>query len=235
MSATENLEELTEFFDNLKIDIKSVLKLNESINKLKPIFEKYLEDSSIEIEGRIGIYDEDKKKFSSNIGNKNYQIIENLLESCNDWTEKKVIHQTDYSDGKLRLTQNEDGTQRCIKKTRKHVEDFIIDNGPLDFRIAINEEISVDVDTFPVTKKSNNVRKKDRKTFSYKMWDFDLTKVTTKKGKIEETSYEFEIELIKQRNEINDSNYLAESLLLKILDNIKVCGDMDNTSIRIVK
>ena len=228
------MDEILEHFDNLKIDVTSFLKLNESIGSLQPIFEKYLKDPNVEIEGRLGIYDEDKKKFSSNVGKDNYNKIQHLLESCPKWNAKDDTNETDYSSKKMRLSQNENGTQRCVKKTRIMVIDFILENGPLDFRVAVNKEVPVDVDSFPTTEKSENVRKKNRKTFQYKMWNFDLTKVITRKTSIEEHSYEFEIELSKERNEIIDTKYLSESLLLKLLDSIKVCGDMNNTSVRIV-
>jgi hypothetical protein len=232
---TQQMEDILENFDNLKIDVRSHLKLNESIELLKPIFEKYLKDPSIEIEGRLGIYDEDKKKFSSNIGKENYNKIEHLLKSCSEWVDKGEINETDFSSKKLRLSQNENGTQRCIKKTRILVVDFVLENGPLDFRVAVNKEIPVDVELFPMREKSESVRKKNRKSFNYKMWNFDLTKVVTKKSSIEEHSYEFEIELNKEKNNIQDSKYLSESLILKLLDNIKICGDMNNTSISIVQ
>ena len=58
---------------------------------------------------------------------------------------------------------------------------------------------------------SENVRNKSRKSYQYKMWNFDLTKVVTRKSSIEEHSYEFEIELNKGINNINDSKYFLSS------------------------
>ena len=202
------------------------MKFTKAANHLENVISKYIDDPTIEIEGRIGIKNSDS--FSSNIGDANFEVIKKMLNSGKgkDWLPcEKSINHTDYFDKNYRLSVYEDGTRRCIQKKRIENVDFILDNGTLDFRISISREIPVDIDSFPLTDKCKGSRNKKRSTYKYKMWDFDLTEITQRKDKGDDTSYEFEIELNSERNKIKNPKYISESIILKLLDAIRCCDD----------
>jgi hypothetical protein len=231
-------ENFTNVIDSIVKKMESVnirMDMSEVIEKVSEVFDKYKDDPLVEIEGRLGIYEEDSRTFGTNIGDEHYENIKKLMMSGNKWKNTKETLETDYISKKLRLSVSDNGEQRCIEKKRLLNINFIIDNGPIDFRVSVSKEIPVDTDKFPLKSKCEHSRTKKRNTWEYKMWDFDLTEVRTNKKDSEEISYEFEIELRKNRNTIQDSKYLSESLILKMFDVIGTCGTLsESCKIRIV-
>lgn len=204
------------------------MEFDKVVEHLEQMMYKYIDDPTIEVEVRLGIYDEEDKKFSSNIGDKNFEKIKNLLDSGKDknWIHpEKYIQQTDYFHGNYRLTVYEDGKQKCVEKKRLENINLVLENGPFDIRVSFSSEIPVDVDSFPVKEKCEYTRSKKRFTYKYKMWDFEITEINEQVQNGNELAYEYEIELNKNRNKIKNVKYISESMLLKILDAVKHCDE----------
>lgn len=208
------------------------MDFDKVVDHLQKIMNKYIDDPTIEIEARIGIFDEDdNKKFSPNIGDDQFEKIKKLLDSGKDeeWIKpKNCINQTDYFNNKYRLSVYEDGKQRCMEKKRLENVNIVLKDGPYDIRISFSKETPVDVDSFPTKDKCGESRTKKRFTYKYKMWDFDLTEITHNISGEEGISYEYEIELDNIRNKIKDTTYLSKSIMLKILDIKKVYDEKDD-------
>ena len=214
------------------------MEFDKVVEHLEKIIYKYIDDPTIEIEARLGVYDEDDKIFSSNIGDKRFEEIKKMLDSGTGehWENpEKYVKQTDYFNDKYRLSVFEDGKQRCIQKNRIENVNFIVENGPFDIRVSISKEIPVDVDSFPIKDKCGNSRTKKRFTYKYKnMWNFDLTEIDEMIDGGNELAYEYEIEL-NNINKIKNAKYISESLMLKILDAVKMCDeDEEEYKIKII-
>jgi hypothetical protein len=218
------------------------MDLKETIDALTVMVDKYINDPTVEIEGRLGIYDENEKIFDSNIGDEFYKKINEMLVSGTGeyWRKTETTLQTDYLHKNMRLSVSDDASQRCITKERLESLTFILEGGNLDFRISASREVPIDTDKFPTKEKCKFIRQKQRQHFGYKMWDFDLTEVnsiqTDQKKKKKVIGYEYEIELNRTINDIVDTKYLCHSVLLKLLDAIGSCGKLEpDSKISLVK
>lgn len=228
-----------EDIDNKLKDLKlTSSKLEESIqnvkNELIPLLNKYLNEPHIEIEARLGIYDEETNQFDSNIGDIFYNNIKSILDTSqgNGWKNSQHIVSTDYFFKKYRLSVTNECEQTCIEKIKLETINIVVDEGPIDIRITISKEIPVETSKFPIKEKCKK-REKDRLRYTYKMWNFDLTKV--KLGN--DIFHELEIEL-ENTEDNKDPEYLAHSLILKILDTAKMCNKFENiedTKLRIIE
>lgn len=192
--------------------------------------EKYKNVPNIEIEGRLGIFDQEGKCFDTNIGEDYYKSIDSLLNSCTVWDTSAENHITDFFNDRLRLSvDNNTAQQYCVEKKKLEKFTFINENGPLDFRISISKEDPVRVDKFP-TKNRNSMkqREKKRKSFVMRDYSFDLTKVTNKnKENIVEEYYEYEVE--NKKKEIKDTKHIVHSIVLKLLDATYACDGFIKT------
>jgi hypothetical protein len=65
------------------------IDFSKIVEPIQKALEKYKNLPNIELEGRLGIWDEDNQTFDSNIGEEYYNTINQLLESCQKWEDKK--------------------------------------------------------------------------------------------------------------------------------------------------
>jgi len=104
------------------------------------------------------------------------------------------IKETDkfYKDG-TRVSVDSDGkVVRSIKKTTLKSIDILCPTFLYDFRISANTEKPVQK---PVPKlEATHSREKDRLSYQFEFWSFDMTTVTMRKETSEEIYFEFEIE-----------------------------------------
>mgnify|MGYP006147449689 CR=1 FL=1 len=174
-----------EFIDKIITDVKSCI---ESIPEENQEF--------IEIEARLGIFDQENKIFDSNIGEDNYEMIESMLNTFNGWKNFSKSETTDYYSENMRLSICSEGTKKCIEKTRIKNFTYMTENLPLDIRISISIEKPIAVSKFPRAKSSLKNRQKSRISREYQKATFDTTKViSTDKGETVET-FEIEVEHI---------------------------------------
>jgi hypothetical protein len=192
---------------------------------IKDLLLKYRWMSYIEIEVRFGWYDKLSKKFNSDIGGEFYDLISEKLNSFDKWDQIMDNNTVDYyTKTGVRVTTNSKGVilDKCIKK-KVYIQDVIINGSPYDVRISVcTEKPCVSNDNVFVY-----TRNKHRKSYTYKMWSYDLTHVETPikyfKDRYKESniSYEFELEL-KNINADLDNDYLSESICMKIEDILNI-------------
>ena len=202
------------------------------ILKLVELLDKYKHYSNIEIEIRLGYIQENY--FDTNITNEYYKKINNTLNSFDDWSYNDNKTTTDYYDGNLRLSIDNEGNRSAMKKVRLVDIDIVYDSGPFDIRISVSQETPID----PNDVNNNNLktsRNKKRITRIYDKWKFDLSEVMTENNNLKKKSYEFEIEIdnpfdtLKKYN--NDSIYVAHSTLLKLRQVINMCEEPEDVDI----
>lgn len=179
---------------------------------------KYDNLDSIELEARLGIYDE---SFDPNIGEEHYNTILGMLDSFDGWLEKSKIKCIDKYNKNLRLTTYEylDETKekepKCIEKVKLKNFTFVTENLPFDFRISISREISVPVSKFNNKKKDLYQRVKTRDSRIFQNASFDLTIVETKEDSNIIQSFEYEIEHV---GEFKCKKEAVFQMLYKLLD-----------------
>lgn len=227
--------------------LETSFDFSQIVEPVKEMLEKYKNLPNIEVEGRLGIYDNETNRFDTNIGEEYYDSIKDLLESCNKWDKVNDINVTDYFNDKLRLTvDNKTAQQCCIEKKKLASFTFVNENCPLDFRISISKEDPVRVEKFPTKGRQNmKQREKSRKQHTFKEFSYDLTKVSTKnKNKTAEEYFEYEVESIANVNTMDAGNTVF-SIILKLLDATYACEGfvktdenqlpMDNLNIHMIK
>lgn len=206
------------------------------LGTLRDTMLKYGFQEDAEIEIRLG-HTEVKgkgKRFVPGIQEEMFVKIYGTLLSNTRWesTERHVTK--DYSDGEIRITMNE----RCdvlavIRKKTVWATDVEMMEGPFDFRVGVARETPVQLsreELEKVVQHSKIVRLKDRHSFFYKHWRYDLTMVHYDQKRREtemedgemESDYvcEVELEVRGRQLEKNEFNalYLAESTILKVFD-----------------
>ena len=204
------------------------MDFSQIVQPIKTVLEKYKDNKDfLEIEGRLGIYDSDNKNFDSNIGEEYYNTIKNLLDSCPEWSETEKSHITDYFCGSLRLSIDDQGSQRCIEKLKPDRYTFINESGPLDFRLSISKENPQKVSKFPSDRSKLKSREKIRNTYYIDNYKFDLTKVISKENKEIEEYFEFEVEYTGEFQESTDE--IVQHIVVKLLDGSFACENFIKT------
>ncbi len=184
------------------------------------------EYDDLEVEFRLGNKYTDM--FTSDITKKNQEIIMNKLEKSykKGIFEKEVKRIEDiFYDGK-RISKCDNKVISIIKK-KIFKEDVKFDDSPMDIRISVSREIEQILDEDEILEEDVFRRNKTRTVFIYKNWNYELTEVVTLKNGIEETTYEFELE-IRDINEIKktiDKDKLLVSSYNKICDVIGFIKD----------
>ena len=206
-------------------------ELTDGIEELRKIIKKYKLNKNIEIEIRIGQI-QDNNHFKSGLCSEEfYNKIKTKLDSSKDWL--NVIHtKTDEinSNGIRRITHFNDKKivkNSSIKKQRLKNINLKYNNTPYDLRISVSTEIESDVKI-----KTGTIRIKDRVSYCYKDYRFDLTKVTQTENTVKNINYEFEVEFMNLDNEVSDL-YRAHSGLLIMRDIVNMCEEIQNAKLEL--
>ena len=202
-------------------------ELKSGIDELTTLFYRYKKNENIEIELRLGrILD---TKFQPGLGSEEFYIlIKKKLDSCNHF-EKKISTTTEelIKDG-IRKTVSLNGKkvmkQQCIRKDKLYTSNFEYTKTPYDIRISVAKEIPIEEKI-----RSGLTRKKQRTSYYYKDYRFDLTKVEQIDNSASTVLYEFEVEFINLNNGVSDI-YRAHSGFLLIRDIINMCEDVQKDS-----
>lgn len=195
------------------------------VEPIKAVFERHassVKKGAIEIEGRLGIYDHENKKFDTNIGEEYYTNIKEMLDSCKEWNSVENIDTTDHINDKFRLsTNNKTASVSCIEKKKLASFTITSETTPLDFRITISVEIPVKVEKF--SKKNVSIQR-DKNRYQYKLDDYsyDLTKIATTTTKKEE-HFEYEVERLSETEISKDMGQTVFSIIMKLLDASYAC------------
>jgi hypothetical protein len=182
-------------------------------HEIHRLLERHQCKPHIEIEARFGWKLD--TYFDTNIQSEFYDNIYRKLDSPTlyktDETSKVYI----WKNMRIIVVNN-----RILMVQRKiiieHV-DLRLEGTPYDVRLSVCQEIPVKSYPENILHMATLIRERNRSTFQYKMWSYDLTSVFV--PLTGETLYEFEIELNSHTVDRGTSpNYLAQSLALKIHD-----------------
>lgn len=195
--------------------------------ELERLIHKYRYVPHVEIEVRFGWSDPTTNAFDSNIRERYFTPLKNVLSKSFKSHERSIS--TVYHDAKTnaRGIDSPDPRHRQLPhvKTRLETVDVRFEGTPFDARIAVSVETPIDCIRHPHVPQWTPVRTRYRDTFRYKMWNYDLTSSVYVEPVNDTTHvYEFEIELnCALANELGaTSAYLSESLRLKMSDVVKM-------------
>jgi hypothetical protein len=192
--------------------------------ELERLIHKYRYLPYVEIEVRFGWSNTDLNTFDTNIRERYFTPLHTVLSNAFKSHERSVS--TVYKDPKTnaRGIESSDPKYRQIPhvKTKLETVDVRFEGTPFDVRIAVSVETPIEIyhgsDWIPV-------RTRDRNTYRYKMWKYELTSSVYNEP-VDDTVqvYEFEIELdCALANEMGvTSAYLSESLRLKLNDIVQM-------------
>lgn len=156
----------------------------------------------IELEAKIGKLT--NNGFVPGVTEEQFYTLKHEMDKSTAWNSKKYTQSTDVMCGDVRNVYETDKTYAIYKNRIQNVDfDY--------FRISVSEEKPCDVQDLQGANKST--RKKERWSYFYKMWRYDLTKVI-QNNKI---NYEVEIELFDIALACQHTkNYLTTSFIHKI-------------------
>lgn len=162
------------------------------------------------------------------------KVFGTLLYGNGCWERQLRVKETDYVLGETRVSVNDVG-EVVGSMVKRQVAAIDVDAAgcPFDFRVGVSREAPVELtreEADEVIKNYGVRRAKDRQSFKYKHWRYDMTMVTHSgrgddvdpedRAEMTNVTYEIELEIRPCGLEKTEFNalYLAESTLLKILD-----------------
>lgn len=204
----------------------------DAINLIKSHVDKFKDSSNIEIEFRLGYFED--SRFNSNIGHVYFDRIKQVLESTKIWAKVVKTESEDFMHKDYRLSVFPDGSEVAIKKERLQNLDFALTGSSYDVRVSFSRETPVP-QTKVQSKKSRatNVFKRHKIRTSFVLGDyvsFDLSEVKTEDNGVMDLSYELELELTglaMLKSKAMTSHYLVHDILLKIIDLVAIVEPLD--------
>jgi len=205
-------------------------ELADGIYALEKVIKSHKNSLNVEIELRIGQIIENK--FKSGLGSEEfYNKIKELLESNKNWDRIVRTKTDELNNNGIRKITHFNGKkvpkQSCIQKTRIKTINLKYTNCPYDIRISVAREVDSEEKI-----KTGTLRKKERDSYYYNNFRFDLTKVIQTENTVVSTNYEFEIEFLNLKNDVSDI-YRAHSALLKMRDIINNCEKIEDAKLEI--
>ncbi|GAQ88703.1 hypothetical protein KFL_004530070 [Klebsormidium nitens] len=213
------------------------------LDKMTEYFKRHAFAPNNELEVRLGKVHEKPRRFEPGVSANMFHKILEGLRSYQSWEDETVTRHTDYLTGERRLRVYEDpGMPPELVAKRSLVSLDVVSMGsPFDFRFSIAKEKVVEAteqDITSITANAKHIRHKERMTFAYKAWLFDLTIVRSQSGAssvptddcFDDTSeernggrvYEVEIELRNLATKVKKTAFnamrLADSTLIKLFD-----------------
>ncbi len=206
-------------------------EMSEIIDTLVKYVEMFKDVPGLEIEFRLGYIEKDT--FNSNVSVEFYDKIKNELLNSSLF-QKIHTESIDTIYGSKNHVRHSSCDNSYTQKTR--LCNIDISYEPFDIRVSFSKEEIVK------TKPRSKVvytRNKNRDSFLYKFWSYDITKVTQNENSLDVVNHEIEIEIkkdISKENNIEFFRYLIESSLMKINDLSKICEpDLSTTNFKIIK
>lgn len=210
-------------------------QLSDAIAVLEDIIKKYKLNESVEIELRIGQFNQGS--FCPGLRSEEFYLkVKNALESCKSFTKTLESYTEELVHNGFRRTMlfNTKKVQKniTIKKEKLLVKDFNYKGTPYDVRISVCTEKEV-ASHEKIKSGEGILRKKKRNSFFIDFFRFDLTKVITVDNTVETTTYEFEIEITR---DFIDAHHTAHSALLKMRDIVNICEEItDESKMELIK
>lgn len=196
------------------------------------LLNSYRTMENVEIECRFGW--KPKKEFVTDIGEKFYKSIMETMDTSSVC--KKSTEDTDVYVNKTTRVITKGDTKEIIKvEQKKKIKfmDFALDGTPFDLRLSVCQEIKKPKKIN--LQKYERIRNKLRTSYVYKMWSYDVTRVTRyEHDNIIDTVYECELELLLgELSDEHTNEYLAESCSLKLNDIIQMSvGDFEKIHLK---
>lgn len=222
------------------------------VDKMSDYFKRHAFEPQNELEVRIGKLYEKPRRFESGVSANMFGKILESLRSCQTWEDESIINHVDYFHGDKRLRVYDDPgiPPEIVSKRSLLSMDVQALGSPFDFRFSVSKEKAINAserDIAEIMEKVKTVRYKERITFAYKVWLFDLTVVKSQNMEppapsddcFDDTSEErnggrlFEVELEinnvagKLEKTAHNAFYLADSTLLKLFDIMNFVEDVD--------
>jgi len=194
--------------------------------------------TEIELEARLGKFDKDFP-FSPGIHLLYFNDAVKRFDKCTEWTKVEDWREEIdvILDGNIRSRIYFDGCKMCkqtiIKK--KLFSNFFICTGRraatnaacgMDIRVCVSSEEKVDTLTLPPFCQTQFVRKKQRKSYYFRHWRFDVSRVWEGKSRLQvddaqqnmTPKYEIEMELIDPGPYFENKSvtHIAKSMLMKL-------------------
>lgn len=215
-------------------------------------FERHAFAPNHELEVRLGKVLKRPRRFEPGVSaNMFYKIVEGLR-SFQAWENEAVTRDTDYICGEKRLRMYEDPGMPAELVTKRSLMSLDVTalGSSFDFRFSIAKEknlAATQQDIASITANAKHVRHKERMTFAYKVWLFDLTIVRAQGGVplapsddcFEDTSeernggrvYEVEIDFSNLASKVKKNSFnamrLADSTILKFFDLMNFVEEVD--------
>jgi len=204
-----------------------------------------------ELEARMGTFDTARGCWINGVSKTFWEQVLQMFVECDHWTEvadTEWKHNHDYfytlPDGRAvrSSTTLESGPifdiQHLIKRRHGLVDLHVPGSDTYDIRIALSSETTLSSHELPETVMPTRVRIKQRMSFVFRCWKFDLTKVWSGDSRLSaETAqrsgtpdYEIELECSSPMEylQARPDEYVATSLLLKMCDLLpKPLGKLD--------
>ena len=205
-------------------------ELDSAIRILQDIIREYKTESNIEIELRIGQIIENRFKSGLN-SDDFFNRIKIKLDSYKDWSQVLHTKTDELNNNGIRKITHFNGKKisksSSIKKQRLKNINLEYINTPYDIRISVSKETDSEIKI-----KTGTLRVKERDSYFYKDYRFDLTKVTQTENTLESTIYEFEVEFMNLDNDVSDV-YRAHSGLLIMRDIINMCEEISDAKLQL--
>lgn len=207
------------------------VEFKKAIDYIAPLVDKYKNEEFVEMEFRLGFID--NNIFDPSIPKEFYSKIIKLLDSNKKWTNKGECSSSDYFYNGKRLSIYDPNKKSLIKKIKLVIIDFNYENTPFDLRFCISKEIPLnEIDEFEeqlLDSDHSFERKKYRNFYNHKIWNYDVTRVLSNDNGLEETKYEFELEIsdIEKLKDMDTKNVVYSSLL-KIKDVVNCCEQQED-------
>ena len=178
-----------------------------------------------ELEFRLGYIEQ--TGFSSNLSEYFFNSILEKLKSSSVMKYEQMnmqdeIYTTQLKNKKKYIKSTQTKPIQQVKiSTKENIlnKDYECPEHPFDFRVSLSKEEQVaKIDN---SFKNKFTRNKERHSFYYKKWRYDLTIVKYEKDNIPYTNYEVELEFVDVKPE--ELEYYIQSTLCKIDDLFKMC------------
>lgn len=226
----------------------------ELVRVLSDYFLRHAFEEDNEVEIRLGQFS--SRRFNPGISADSFHKIMDKLTSDLEWVERQdYVQQTDYlTKAGLRLRViEEEGTSEIVNKRNSAIVDVKCDGAPFDFRVSFAKAKPVAYEEALATQiksEATATRYKDRVSFIYKYFSWDLSVVSETKredpdertmresfderpGEDGSAVYEVELELKpllgkelpKKSREM--ALVLAESMVLKTIDMMYFLEELD--------
>lgn len=222
------------------------------VDKMTEYFKRHAFEPQNELEVRIGKLHERPRRFEPGVSANMFGKILECLRSCQAWDNESLTNHIDYFHGDKRLRVHDDPgvPAEIVAKRSLLAMDVQALGSPFDFRFSVSKEKTIQAserEIAEIKEKAKVVRYKERISFAYKVWLFDLTVVRSQNAAPSASSddcfndtseernggrlYEVELELGnvvgKLEKTAHNAFYLADSMLLKLFDIMNFVEEID--------